>query len=126
MRGFATGLSMLFRLCWVVNIVLGILFWTGTLTGLVPVHMLIGLIVALLLVILSIMAGMRGAPMLLVGGVVVAILLPVVGLGQSSWLVGSSHWLIRILHLLVAVVAIGIAERAAAQVRRAPASAPTV
>lgn len=128
MRGLAIGLSMLFRLCWLANIVLGILFWTGNLLVLVPVHMLVGLLVALLLLVLSVLAGVRGAPVLTVVGVVVAIALPIVGIGQSGWLVGSLHWIVQIVHVLVAVIAIAIAEAAAGRIRRsstssAPASA---
>lgn len=116
------GLSMLFRLCWLVNIVLGVLFWIGTLTGLVPLHMLIGLVVAVLLLILSVLAGVRGAPAITAVGVVVAIAMPIVGVGQDGWLPGSTHWIIQVVHVLIAVIAIAVAEAAAGRIRRSTAA----
>ena len=124
MRGLTNALAMLFRLGWLVNIVLGILFWTGTLLQLVPLHMLVGLVVAVLLLILSILAAVRGAILLAVAGVIVAIAMPIVGVSQDGWLTGSDHWVIQVVHVLIAVLAIAIAESARGRIagRRA---APT-
>ncbi|HEX4215659.1 MAG TPA: hypothetical protein VIA06_20260 [Candidatus Dormibacteraeota bacterium] len=118
MRAIITVCQMLFRLFWLVNIVLGILFWTGHVTGLVPLHILLGIILTLLLVILALLAGIRGKPGLLVVGVIVAILLPVVGLNQQSWDQGSGHWIIQVLHLLVGILAIVTAEAIGGRIKR--------
>lgn len=118
MRAIINVCQMLFRLLWVVNIVLGILFWTGHLTGLVGLHMLFGIILTLLLVILAVLAGIRGKPGLLVVGLIVAALLVVVGLNQESWDQGSGHWVIQVLHLLVGILAIVTAEAIGGRTRR--------
>jgi hypothetical protein len=110
MRGLAIGVLMLLRLCWLAAIVLGLLFWIGRAPSLVPVHMLLGLLIAVLLVGLAVAAGVRGQPALLVAGLAVAVLLPLIGLNQDSWLQGSAHWVIQVLHLLVGVAAIAIGE----------------
>jgi hypothetical protein len=115
MRGLVTGVLMVLRLCWLVAIVLGVTFWTGHLLQLVPVHMLLGLLIALGLIVLAVIAGIRGKFPLLVGGIVVAILLPLVGLNQGAWLPGSAHWIIQIIHLVVGVIAIATAESIAGQ-----------
>jgi hypothetical protein len=118
MRAIINVCQMLFRIFWLVNIVLGILFWTGRVTGLIPLHMLFGIILTVLLVILSILAGVRGKPGLLVVGLIVAVLLPLVGLNQDSWDQGSGHWIIQVLHLLVGILAIVVAEAIGGRIKR--------
>lgn len=119
MRGMVTGIQMAVRVLWLAQIVLGVLFWLGAATSLTDLHMLLGLVLALLVAVLAILVGVRGgSPGLLVGGLVVAVLLPVVGLGQTGWLPGSQHWVIQVLHLLVGVAAIAVAEAAGGRLRR--------
>jgi hypothetical protein len=120
MRTTATVAQMLVRACGLVLIVLGILFWTGNVLALVPVHMLLGLVLVLSLWVLAFIGLRAGAP---VGQVVVAfvwgLVVPVLGLSQSSLVVGGAHWLIQVLHLAVGVGAIGLAETLGARIRRA-------
>lgn len=123
MRGFATGVLMVVRVLWLVNIVLGILFWTGHLLNLIPVHMLVGLLFSLGVLTLGVVAATRRAWGQAVAGIVMALLLPFVGLSQDSWLPGGAHWVIKVLHLLVAVVAIATAESIAGALRRSGTSA---
>ena len=115
------GIQMAVRVLWLALIVLGVLFWTGNATSLTDVHMLLGLVLAVLLAELSVLAGVRGgSPALLVGGLVVAVLLPVVGISQTNWLPGPQHWVIQVLHLLVGLAAISVAETAGGRLRRQP------
>jgi hypothetical protein len=120
MRVFALVLQMIIRVLWVVNIVLGILFATGNLAGLVMLHETLGLVIAICLLILSVMAMVRARAVGLgVAGIIVAILLPVVGMGQVDVLPGNGHWVVEVVHVLVAIAAIALAEMLGIRYRRA-------
>ena len=124
MRVAAIVLQNLVRVCGLVLIVLGILFWTGNAPTLIPVHMLLGLILVISLWALAFLAARAGAP---IGQVVVAILwgllVPALGVTQDMLLTGDAHWVIQVLHLLVGLAAIAQAEGLARRVRQAPAAA---
>lgn len=118
---FAT--LMVIRVTGLIQIVLGVLFWTGLATNLVPVHMAIGYLFVLALWTLAALSLAAGAPAVLVAlafgwGLVV----PALGIAQVGLLVGSWHWVIRALHLAVGLAAMGIAqtlaERAGVLTRR--------
>ena len=106
--------QMLVRAAGVVQLILGVLFWTGNAEGLVPLHMLVGFVLVLGLLVLAVLAARAGAP---AGLVAVAgfwvLLTPLLGLTQTSLLPGSAHWVVQVLHLLVGVAAIGLAEQLA-------------
>jgi hypothetical protein len=71
------------------------------------IHMLFGLIVALALLILAVMAvftsGLRRLGAI---GIVYALIVPIFGVTQQMILVGDLHWLIEAAHLLVGFGAI--------------------
>ncbi len=120
MKTAATVALMLIRLCAVVLIALGILFWTGNALPLVPLHTLVGLILVLALWTLAGIAARAGVSLPFVAAAVVwGLVVPVFGLNQASLLTGDAHWLIRVLHLLVGLVAVGMGEGLAARIRRA-------
>jgi hypothetical protein len=103
--------QMLARIVFVALLVLGILFWTGHASALIPLHMLLGIAFAVLLLILAGMAlGRRSATGLAVLLIVWALVLPLFGLTQDSILVGGAHWLVQIIHLLLGIGAIAVAE----------------
>jgi len=117
MTTVATVVRMLLRACAVVLLVLGGLFWTGNVTGLVPLHQFIGFVLVLSLWTLAVLAARAGANLGLVAGAAVwGLVVPILGLAQTSLLTGSAHWLIRVLHLLVGLVAVGLGEALAARV----------
>ncbi|MFZ0218531.1 MAG: hypothetical protein WAM30_21555 [Candidatus Dormiibacterota bacterium] len=119
MRVTTLILQNLIRLLWVVNILLGIAFWLGHLVSFEPLHQTFGFLIAIFLIVLSILAIVRAGAFGLGGaGIVVAILLPIVGMGQLDWLPGSGHFVIQILHLLVGIAAIAVAEAIGGQIRR--------
>ena len=124
MRTSATVFQMLVRLCGLVLIVLGILFWTGNALALVPVHMLVGLLLVFSLWGLAFVAARSGAP---VGFVALAflwgLLVPVLGITQDQLLTGGGRWVIRVLHLLVGLAAIGLAEGLGRRIRQAATAA---
>ncbi len=120
MRLTAKIVQMLIRLCFVVLLVLGALFWSGRALDLVNVHMLIGTILVLGLWVMAILgirarAGWGLIAMAVIGGLVVMGL----GMAQTQLVPGDLHWTVRVVHLLVGVAAIGLAEQLAARITRA-------
>lgn len=89
-------------------LVLGLLFWIANI-NLTNIHMLFGILIALALLVLGIIAvSTRGVRMLGVVGIVYALILPAFGLTQRMLLIGDTHWLIRALHLLVGLGALAL------------------
>jgi hypothetical protein len=119
MKVVVRGLQWLIRLLAVVQLTLGVLFWTGNAESLIPLHMLTGVCLVLGLWVqagLAARAGIGwGLPGLaLVWGVVVVAL----GMTQAAVLPGDLHWLVQVLHLLVGLGAIGQAESLATRTLR--------
>jgi hypothetical protein len=113
-----TAIQMLVRATFVVQLVLGVLFWTGNALDLVPLHQTIGFVLVFGLWALAILAARAGVPPALVAlAAVWGLVVPVLGLNQTRLLTGSAHWLIEVLHLLVGVAAVGMAEGLAARVK---------
>lgn len=117
--------TMLLRVFFLVNLILGILFWSGNEPGgLVLLHMLVGIaFVALLWVIGTIAALRTGSIGLQVSTFVTGLVIAIVGLSQQQILPGSSHWIVQVIHLLLAVIGIGLAEMCNGRVRRKAATA---
>ena len=123
MKTATTTAQMLVRLCGLALLTLGLLFWTGNARGLVPLHMLLGLVLVLALWVLAGLAARAGVPLGLVAlAVAWGLIVPALGLTQDQLLPGSAHWAIQVLHLLVGLGAIGQAEGLAARIKaRQPA-----
>ncbi len=100
---------VLFGITGIIQLILGILFWFGLQTGLVPLHMTVGGIFILSIWALSAL-GIRAWRALGLAAVAIAwsVLLAAVGMIQTRLLPGPDHWVIRVLHLLMAVVAMGL------------------
>jgi hypothetical protein len=117
---------LLVRVCGLIQISLGLLFWTGNGLGLVPTHMLTGLLLVLSFLTLAVLGGVAGLPK---GRVALAIawgiLTVALGVSQTGILPGSFHWIVQVLHLLVGIAAIVQAEALAAGIlERRPARQP--
>jgi hypothetical protein len=124
MRTATTTARTLVRVCGVVQLVLGGLFWTGNALDLVPLHMLVGFLLVLGLWTLAALAARAGVqPSLVALAAVWGLIVPILGLNQDRLLAGSAHWLIEVLHLLVGLGAIGQAEGLAARIRERTAVA---
>jgi hypothetical protein len=108
----ASALTILVRVTGLFQIVLGSIFWSGNALGLIPVHMLTGLVLIAGLWTLAVMAIVSGAqrPLGIVALVWGALVLWL-GMAQNQLLLGSTHWVIQVLHLLLGIGAIGQAER---------------
>jgi hypothetical protein len=118
MRTATTTAQMLVRACFVVQLVLGGLFWTGNARGLIPLHQLVGFLLVFGLWTLAALAARAGAqPGLVALAAVWGLIVPILGLNQDRLLVGSAHWVIEVLHLLVGFGAIGLAEQLATRIK---------
>ena len=118
MRRATTAAQMLVRVTFVVQLALGVVFWTGNALDLVPLHQTIGFLLVFGLWTLAALAARAGVrPPRVALAAVWGLVMPVLGLTQTRLLVGSAHWLIEVLHLLVGVGAIGLAENLAARVK---------
>ena len=123
MRSTITAIQMAIRAAFVVQLVLGLAFWTGNLLGLVDLHQLIGILIVLGLwtqAVLAVRAGVQ--PGMAAAAVVLGLTVIVVGLTQRDLLAGSAHVVIEVLHLLLGIGAVGLAENLAvrAKARLAP------
>ena len=114
MRSTITAIQMGIRVVWLVQLALGVLFWTGNATGLVDLHQLLGLLLVLALWTQAVLAARAGVePRLVAVAAVWGLLVLIVGLTQTSLLTGSLHWLVQVIHLLLGIGLIGLAERLA-------------
>jgi hypothetical protein len=125
MRRVIVVLRWVIRMCAIVQLTLGGLFWTGNAATLIPLHMLTGLLLVLGLWAQAVLGARAGLPIGLLGlasgwGAIVL----AVGLTQDSLLPGDAHWVIQVLHLVIGLAAVGLAEASAARsLRRVPRSA---
>jgi hypothetical protein len=123
MRSAITAIQMAIRAVGVVQIVLGLAFWTGNLLGLVDLHQLLGILLVLALWTQAALAARAGVPAgMVAGAVVLGLIVPIVGLTQRELLPGSAHWVIEVVHLLLGIGLLGLAENLAvrAKARLAP------
>ncbi|MBO0681954.1 MAG: hypothetical protein J2P45_02260 [Candidatus Dormibacteraeota bacterium] len=121
MKSAATAVQNLLRFCGVVQIILGLLFWSGHQQSLVIVHIIVGLVLVLALWTLAVIAALlRAAPTGLVAGALVwGLVVVIFGLTQDRILTGPSHWAVQALHLLVGLFAIVQGEGLGGGIRRA-------
>jgi hypothetical protein len=118
MRRATTTVQMFVRAAFVVQLVLGVLFWIGTARGLVPLHQTIGILLVLGLWTMAFLAARAGVrPPLVALAAVWGLIVLLLGLSQTRLLVGSAHWVIQVLHLLVGIGLIGQAEGLAARIK---------
>ena len=119
MRRTVTIAQGIVRLTAIVQIVLGVLFWTDRATDLVPLHQTVGIILVLALETLVVAGARAGVDrwLLVIAGIW-GVVVVVLGYSQESLLAGSAHWVVEVLHLLVGLGAIGQAEVLATRVRQ--------
>ena len=123
MRSTITGIQMFVRLAGVIQILLGLAFWTGNALGLVDLHQLLGILLVLALWTQAALAHRAGVPAgMVAGAAVLGLLVVIVGLTQQNLLPGSAHWVIQVIHLLLGLGLLGLADNLAtrAKARLAP------
>lgn len=100
-----------------IQIGTGLLFWTGNLLFLIPVHMLSGLVLSVALLTVAIIGARAGVSR---GFVALAlfwsILTPVFGVMQTGILPGPYHWVVQVLHLVVGLTAMTLGHRLALRI----------
>lgn len=117
---------MIVRIGVLIELVLGILFWTGNADSLQIVHIVIGILVVLSLWTMGIVQGLQGGSFgLALATFVLGFLLALLGLFQKGWLVEQYHWVIQVIHLLLGLSAIGLAEMIGGRYRRMIATKAT-
>jgi hypothetical protein len=123
MKRTATIVQGLMGVCGIVQIVMGILFWTGNALDFVNLHMFLGLAIVLLLWIQTALGLRSGAPLGLVGlAFLWGLLVPAVGMTQARILPGSLHWIVQVAHLLLGLVALGLGDTLARRIKAAHSS----
>ena len=97
----------------------GLLFWTGTALNLMTLHMLLGfLAVGALWVIGMAQAFAENGSWVIAGcALIVGAGMIVIGMMQSSLMVGEFHWVIQLIHLALGLLTIGVGHMAAAKTR---------
>ncbi len=119
MKTATTVAQMLVRLTGVINIVLGVLFWTHHALTLIPVHMQVGYVFVLSLWVLALLAARAGVNPAFAGlALAWGFLVSALRMTQVRLLVGNGHWVIQVLHLLVGMGGMGLAEGLAAPIRQ--------
>lgn len=109
------------RIIATISALIAVTFGLGTYThaDFTNVHMLFGLIVALALLVLSVMAvfasGLRGLGAI---GIIYAFMVPIFGVTQQTILVGDLHWLVETAHLFVGFGALGLIGAIGARLAR--------
>jgi hypothetical protein len=118
MKGATAVAQNTVRLFGVLQIVTGLLFWTGNALSLVPLHMLSGLLLVIGLWILAGIGLRAGIGVLrAVVAIVWGLFVVVFGLVQAGILPGELHWIVQVLHLLVGLAAMGQAEAIGARIK---------
>lgn len=110
--------AMALRIIFIINLILGILFFTGHADNLILLHMTLGILFVAALWFLGAMQALRGGPIgIMAATFVIGLLLAIIGFVQDSTL-----WL-QIIHILLALSAIALGEMCAARYRRLGAAA---
>ena len=118
MRSTITAIQMAARVLGAIQVILGVLFWTGNALGLVGLHILNGIVIVLLLWVMAGLAARAGVERRLVAVAAVwGLVVPVLGFAQQDLLPGSAHVAIEVLHLLVGLVALDLANTLATKAR---------
>jgi hypothetical protein len=118
MRSAVTALQRAIQAAGVVQLTLGLLFWTGNALGLVDLHELLGVLLVLglwTMAALALRAGVPAGPVALAA--VWGLIVPIVGFTQRALLPGSAHWVIQVIHLLLGIGLIALAENLATRAR---------
>ena len=103
--------QMLLRLAVLAMLVMGVMVWMGN-ASLVNGHIGLGFIFTLLVLLQAVLGGIAGGGWGLAGLTALwGVLLPVIGLGQRSIMVGDAHWVVRVFHMLFSLTTMAFVER---------------
>lgn len=116
--------SVVLSLAGLLALILGLLFWAGAALNLVSMHMLLGLLAVAALCVIGIAQAFAngGSWVIAIAALVVAVLTLVIGMIQSTLMVGELHWVVQVVHLILGILTIGIGHMAAARYRKGSAA----
>lgn len=113
--------AWLLRVIFIINLILGILFFTNHALTFITLHMILGIIFVAALWFLGSAQAFRGGPIgVMAATFVVGLLLAIIGFIQRG--TGITP-VIAILHIIFFLAAIGLGEMSAARFRRLSAAA---
>lgn len=112
--------SAVLTLAGLLALISGALFWVGIALNLITLHMLLGFLAVAALWTIGVAQATAngGSRMIALCALVVGTLTIVLGLYQSSLMVGPSHWIIQVIHLILGILTIGLGHMGAARYRR--------
>jgi hypothetical protein len=115
--------SAVLTLSGALALILGLFLWTGTDLTLVSMHMLLGFLAVGSLWVIGIgQCFSQNRSWVIAGGaLLVGALTVVLGLHQSTLMIGESHWVIQVTHLLLGVLTIGLGHMGTARFRKSVA-----
>ena len=115
--------SAVLTLAGLLALISGLLFWTGTALNLLALHMLLGFLAvgALWVIGFAQVFAPRGSWIIAASALIIGAAMIVIGMTQSSLLVGEFHWVIQVIHLALGLLTIGIGHLAAARYPKASA-----
>ena len=115
--------SVVLSLAGLLSFILGLLFWTGAALNLISMHMLLGLLAVAALWVIGIVQAFSNAGSWIIAAcaLVVGAVTIVVGLYQSSMMVGEFHWIIQLVHLVLGLLTIGLGHMGVARYRKGSA-----
>lgn len=112
------GSTTIVRIAGIAQLLLGVLIWMGNAGGLIPVHMLIGLLFVVAMWILGFRAMRAGVSPVLAGIVLLwgaGIL--ALGMTQAQLMPGENHAAVQIAHVLTGLIGMGLSEMVGKRMR---------
>ena len=114
--------QMLLRLAVLAMLVMGAMVWMGN-AAVTNAHIGLGFIFTLLVILQALLGGLAGAGWGLAALTALwGVLLPVVGLGQRTVMLGGAHWVVRVCHMLFSLAVMAFVERIAKRALSKPAA----
>ncbi len=116
--------SVVLSLAGLLALILGLLFWSHRASNLIQLHMLLGFLVVGALWVVGVgQAVSKGGSWLIAAcALIIGLLVFVLGMTQSSLMVGKYHWVVQTSHLALGLSAIGIGHIGAARYRKTVAA----
>ena len=112
-------LQWIIRVTGLIQLILGIVVWTGNADFLIICHILVGSILVIALWVLAYQALRAGvSKWLVILAAAWGLILPIWGLAQDKLLPETGHWIIQVVHLLCGVGAVGMAEILASKMHK--------
>ena len=119
MNSVINALVWILRLVFLINLIQGLVLWSGHGYAYLSLHMCLGFLITFALLGLAIIGFVNraGAALSLVS-LVWAVLLPFIGIAQLRLLPGPNHWIIRVVSLRIGLGGMGRGESLAKRSRR--------